>query len=255
MIPFFRKIRKNMIDDNSSQGRQVGSFKYLKYAAGEVALVVIGILIALQINNWNEERKNRVLLHTYIESISEDIKLDLLSFDSTIRTLRTQVEAGDEIIPIMESEQRLISDSLKFILDFNRFTSTSKVPDRNTTWDFLNSSGVISDFPDTKLLKLLQDYYRNYAQLISNHETSAIPARLELRQLKYELFKDKEHKKFFPTRSPKAPGNEVYDAIFNDKRVLPLCRYIGSTAIFFEDRFNTLHGKASNIIDYIDTHF
>ncbi len=50
MIPFFRKIRKKMADDNKP-------LKYMRYAIGEIVLVVIGILIALSINNWNENRK------------------------------------------------------------------------------------------------------------------------------------------------------------------------------------------------------
>ena len=50
MIPFFRKIRKKMADDNRP-------LKYARYAIGEIVLVVIGILIALQVNNWNEQRK------------------------------------------------------------------------------------------------------------------------------------------------------------------------------------------------------
>jgi len=48
MIPFFRKIRKKLADDNKPM-------KYARYAIGEIVLVVMGILIALQINNWNEE--------------------------------------------------------------------------------------------------------------------------------------------------------------------------------------------------------
>ena len=54
MIKFFRKIRKKMADDNKP-------IKYLRYAIGEIPLVVIGILIALQINNWNEGRKQEIL--------------------------------------------------------------------------------------------------------------------------------------------------------------------------------------------------
>lgn len=50
MIKFFRKIRQNLLMENKN-------WKYLKYAFGEIILVVIGILIALQINNWNDERK------------------------------------------------------------------------------------------------------------------------------------------------------------------------------------------------------
>ena len=54
MINFFRKIRKKLADDNQF-------FKYSRYAVGEILLVVIGILIALSINNWNDERKTRAI--------------------------------------------------------------------------------------------------------------------------------------------------------------------------------------------------
>ena len=53
MIKFFRKIRYALMTNNKTA-------KYLTYAIGEIILVVIGILIALQINNWNEDRKNSI---------------------------------------------------------------------------------------------------------------------------------------------------------------------------------------------------
>ena len=53
MIKFFRHIRKSLLEEN-----KMG--KYFKYAIGEIILVVIGILIALQINNWNEGIKDRI---------------------------------------------------------------------------------------------------------------------------------------------------------------------------------------------------
>jgi len=53
MINFFRKIRKKLADDNKP-------LKYMRYAIGEILLVVIGILIALQINNWNTSRLERI---------------------------------------------------------------------------------------------------------------------------------------------------------------------------------------------------
>ncbi len=54
MIKFFRNIRQKSINENKT-------IKYLKYAIGEIILVVIGILIALQVNNWNEQRKENNL--------------------------------------------------------------------------------------------------------------------------------------------------------------------------------------------------
>ncbi len=69
MIPFFRKIRKKMADDNKPM-------KYMRYAIGEIVLVVIGILIALQVNNLNESRKTRVnegqILNDLIIEIEDD---------------------------------------------------------------------------------------------------------------------------------------------------------------------------------------
>ena len=70
MIKFFRKIRYDLMEKNKTG-------KYLKYAIGEIILVVIGILIALQINNWNEERKNKIKESVYLEGIKSDLARDI----------------------------------------------------------------------------------------------------------------------------------------------------------------------------------
>jgi len=58
--------------------------KYFKYAIGEIILVVIGILIALQINNWNENRKATIKLHTYTQKLSNDIVSDTINLNTLI---------------------------------------------------------------------------------------------------------------------------------------------------------------------------
>ncbi len=72
MIKFFRHIRKDLLEKNKTG-------KYLKYAIGEIILVVIGILIALQINNANENRKNSNKELEYLTNIKEEIKQDSLN--------------------------------------------------------------------------------------------------------------------------------------------------------------------------------
>jgi len=69
MLTFFRRIRKGLLDGGSTS-------KYLIYAIGEIALVVIGILIALQINNWNESRKDRVKEKEVLEDLYENLTLN-----------------------------------------------------------------------------------------------------------------------------------------------------------------------------------
>lgn len=76
MIKFFRKIRLRLLAENRFS-------KYLLYAIGEIILVVIGILIALQINNRNEDRKNRIREVSYLENLKEDIKSDSLFYERT----------------------------------------------------------------------------------------------------------------------------------------------------------------------------
>lgn len=244
MINFFRKIRHNLL----TRGR---TGQYLKYALGEIILVVIGILIALQINNWNEAQKKEALMKTHIRSIGTEVQIDSDNIHKIIETLYKQSEAARSIIPILESKDKSIEDSLKFILDFNSFTTAPIISERSLTWDIINSSGSISDFPDAQLLKMLQDYYINFQEIVTNFKNSAVPTRLEIRKLKYELFSDREHRKFFPTNTPRVPGVEVYQSIFNDKRFLPLCRFIGSSADFFEGEFKSLERKAETITEYI----
>ena len=77
MIKFFRKIRQNSLSD----GKTV---KYIKYAVGEIVLVVIGILIALQINNWNEQRK----FNREIVEVLNEMRSNLISDSLTIRQTR-----------------------------------------------------------------------------------------------------------------------------------------------------------------------
>uniref|UniRef100_UPI002605531F DUF6090 family protein n=1 Tax=uncultured Eudoraea sp. TaxID=1035614 RepID=UPI002605531F len=60
MLRFFRQIRQRLLTENPPNGRAGKFSKYLLYAVGEILLVVIGILIALQVNNWNEYKKERI---------------------------------------------------------------------------------------------------------------------------------------------------------------------------------------------------
>jgi len=70
MINFFRRIRKNLADDNKP-------LKYMRYAIGEIVLVVLGILIALQINNWNELRKIHLQNIEFLNNLKVELSVDI----------------------------------------------------------------------------------------------------------------------------------------------------------------------------------
>ena len=101
MIPFFRKIRKKMADDNRP-------LKYARYAIGEIILVVIGILIALQINNWNETRlKEKKLESVYLE-VQRELALNIKNISESI----DYYEKKDSIIYLILNDKLTKQDYL-----------------------------------------------------------------------------------------------------------------------------------------------
>ena len=80
MIKLFRKIRFKLLETGKT-------IKYLKYAIGEIILVVIGILIALQINNWNEQKKLKQQEITSYCKLQEDLTADISNIDKTLVSL------------------------------------------------------------------------------------------------------------------------------------------------------------------------
>ena len=106
MINFFRKIRKKMADDNKP-------LKYMRYAIGEILLVVIGILIALSINNWNEGRKNRERFDFGLKELYNKIQVDVYSYSTLKERLEFQLARMDSIL---EGKQIMYSEHLPGIL-------------------------------------------------------------------------------------------------------------------------------------------
>ena len=94
MIKFFRHIRQRLLSENKFS-------KYLLYAIGEIVLVVIGILIALQINNWNEERKefrkSKALLEEFRRDLARDTAESNLVAGKLVRRLKMETWALNKI--------------------------------------------------------------------------------------------------------------------------------------------------------------
>jgi len=110
MIKFFRKIRQNLILEN-----KIG--KYFKYAVGEIILVVIGILIALQINNWNEAKKVEEKERQVLTEIISDLDYTLIDLDRVIRkrtnNLYKTTNSLKTLIKVLETD-KAYHDSLAF---------------------------------------------------------------------------------------------------------------------------------------------
>ena len=85
MIKYFRKIRQQLLTQNRFS-------KYLLYAVGEILLVMVGILLALQVNNWNEDKKLKVKKESYKTSLIEDISKDTIQLINDINYVQKDYE-------------------------------------------------------------------------------------------------------------------------------------------------------------------
>ncbi len=114
MIKFFRKIRHKLLTENKFS-------KYVLYAIGEILLVVIGILIALQINNRNEWRKDRVKEKIILKDLANNIKINTKTFQDDIELLKEWNHASEIVIRALENKLEY-SDSLKHYFHSARVT-------------------------------------------------------------------------------------------------------------------------------------
>lgn len=151
MIKFFRQIRHSLINQNRTK-------KYLLYAIGEIILVVIGILIALQINNWNEQRKDYRSSQDYRQRILEDLQVDVNALESRVGYWRKVSESGRFALTAMQDDS--IFNSWKIILNLYYASQINPYDANSITFDELKSAGELRLIPDTRLRNKLANYYR-----------------------------------------------------------------------------------------------
>ena len=128
--------------------------KYLLYAIGEVVLVVIGILIALQINTWNEEQKDQSLITSYTDNLIEDLALDSVSIST--RILNLEADSTD----LADFERRVFESTAPFdtICQIARHEYNYYIwvhtDFNNDTYGVLNSTGDIGLFDNEMIAEL-----------------------------------------------------------------------------------------------------
>jgi hypothetical protein len=150
MINFFRKIRKQLADDNKP-------LKYMRYAIGEIVLVVIGILIALSINNWNEQNKENKIEHKYLERLMIDLGIDSSYYEQKIAVSELAIKQLNEFIHKSYKTQKSIEEVKQLFSLLN--VSTDPLTTQNSTFNELSSTGNINIFKNESLKKLIIDYY------------------------------------------------------------------------------------------------
>ncbi|RNC87992.1 MAG: hypothetical protein ED556_02035 [Winogradskyella sp.] len=165
MIKFFRHIRKSLLEKN-----QMG--KYFKYAIGEILLVVIGILIALQINNWNENRKERIYETKILSEIRKDLLLDSIYFNALKSRAKITLRGVNELRAINTSGD-FISDSI--CSSYSRLGIGVNYSYRNGSYESLKSVGldrISNDSLRNQISKIYDFTFPRNKELVYNIQNS-----------------------------------------------------------------------------------
>ena len=128
MIKFFRKIRQTLLTENKFS-------KYLLYAIGEIVLVVIGILIALQINNFNEQRKDSEKEQVILKQLKEDYETDLIQLKQKMEMRNEIVSSAFNVLKAIDNPDKIVRDTL--------IMNIAKV-DNNPTFDPIQNDLISS---------------------------------------------------------------------------------------------------------------
>ena len=136
MIHFFRRIRRALLESNRFR-------KYVAYALGEIALVMIGILLALQVNNWNENRKNIATKNVQCLQLLASLDNDLIEIHNYNERLRILEKEGQYLWEIVNGRSK-VQDTNYFKSCFLNAANSFAFTPNYTVYDNLVQSGGLS---------------------------------------------------------------------------------------------------------------
>ena len=159
MIKFFRKIREKLLTENKFN-------KYLLYAIGEIVLVVFGILIALSINNWQQDNNNKKLEKRYITDLTNNLKKDSVSLHNLYKEALRASDAKDSIMEYLnQQDYKLDSLSEYFKHQWNPYKIFSP---STSTIDEMKSNGHLKIIRNEAIRKQIVNIYYTYELFIQD---------------------------------------------------------------------------------------
>ncbi|MFT7386037.1 MAG: hypothetical protein ACI82E_000795, partial [Nonlabens sp.] len=161
MIKFFRKIRQKLLSENKFS-------KYLIYAIGEIILVVFGILIALQINNWNSKRIENTEEQNVLINLKKDFELNKENLESVLSDNEKYLKSDLEILNFGRAKSSIKTEA-EFSILLNDLTALSEFFPTNNSLDNLQNSSSISLIKSQELMNKLSSW-KPYVESIKDKE-------------------------------------------------------------------------------------
>lgn len=165
MIAFFRRIRQNLLSEGKTS-------KYLKYAIGEIALVMIGILLALQANNWNIERTAKRELKQSLSKLLVELNQDKIFLNDLVAQNADFISKLDSCLIILKNPQNYSIET--FDNYYSNINYTISFDYSTESFDELSKQGKLKLISNSKLSDSLISYYgnanyKNVEEALANH--------------------------------------------------------------------------------------
>ena len=155
MILFMRKIRQRLLADSKFT-------KYLIYIIGEIILIVVGILIALSIDNWNSEQISHETEFAILKEMKKNLHSDLLDIQVNIKLNKTSLQANERVLESLSNPES-DNDSLNFY--YAHLNLTSMLDINNSSYENLKSFGFQIIENDSLRIKITDLYTTSYVFL------------------------------------------------------------------------------------------
>ncbi|WP_432410516.1 DUF6090 family protein [Rasiella sp. SM2506] len=179
MIKFFKHIRKSMIKENRTS-------KYLLYAIGEIILVVIGILIALQINTWNEHSKTNVKEQALLIALKQELTTNRKELNRIIEVNRKRNEGAHQLASVLSPKISTSTEIEISKLWYNTFAREAVYKPSLGVINEAISSGSLSIIKNSKI----RDFFASMEselQLLKSQEETVFNWRMQCFQTTREL--------------------------------------------------------------------
>ncbi|WP_232732003.1 DUF6090 family protein [Confluentibacter lentus] len=181
MIRFFKNIRRNLI----SKGKIV---QYLKYAFGEIVLVVIGILIALQINNWNQNRINDKNERIYLLGLKEEFQISKFKLEELIAVNQKNYNGAKNILTYHNSKQERPTESTFSKVLYQTFSDDIAFNPNNSLLHEMINSGNLKNLTNNRLRTQLTNWVSTLED-ISKQEEELGDQRIKV----LDMFRTNQH--------------------------------------------------------------
>ncbi|WP_053990297.1 DUF6090 family protein [Mangrovimonas sp. TPBH4] len=232
MLKFFKNIRRTLLDKN-----KLG--QYLKYALGEILLVVLGILIALQVNNWNQDRIEKQHTLDYLNDLTVDIALDLENLEDHIQFLDDMSNRKRTLLKQISHEHLEMDTIIKLVMPIYL---TKPIIDR--TYQKYNSTNISKLIDNKELYNNINTYYTTVKNRYLTHVIW--DEKYTLEEAEFWYYNDEFESRYLDEDLPFLHNDSIQKSVLEAQLKSVKGRNLLRTSLFRKKRIKTYVVEVQN---------